>query len=340
MIAQIEGDRLDPSNELLAGIAFKTGFPPVFFRQPPIENFPLALALLYRAKAAVTVREEQRGYRYGQIGHEVLHSLLAHVKPIPLRLPRLDSELPDSAADITRSALGIPPEQPINHLFSAIERGGVVGLALPIQLQGIDAFSAWTGDGADRPILVVSKVYDDGARLRWSIAHELAHLVLHRAISGDLKELEDEANAFASQFLLPRRAMLEELVSPVTLSSLAPLKRRWGVSLAALVNRAHSLGMLTDRQRKYLFQQMSARGWRTREPANLDVPIERPKSFVQLARMIYGDPVDTSRLALDTNLLPSMIESFLAAHAVEEPDALRHLDNRVGKDPDGSGCRR
>lgn len=312
-VAQIESGRLSPSVELVEGIALQTRFPPSFFKQPPDDDFPLG-SLLFRSKAATTSREENSLYRYAQVGYRIIDKLLAKAKPIPLRLPRVDDDLPEMAADVTRAALGLSPDQPIGHLINTIERGGVLGLALPVKSQHIDAFSSWVGPKSGRPLVVLAQAEGDGARMRWNVAHEIGHLVMHRAIVGDLAEVESEANAFAGQFLMPEFTIREELLPPVTLASVAGLKQRWGVSMQALIMRALKLGIITLRQRKYLFQQLSMRGWRTREPENLDIDLERPQSLPQLASLFYGDPIDCVRLASDANIYKLLVEEFLAAH--------------------------
>lgn len=314
-VAQVESGRLSPSGEAVEAIALQTGMPPSFFGQPPDDHFPLG-SLLFRSKAAMTSREERQAHRYAQVGYRMIDKLLERVKPIPLLLPRIDEHIPAVAADITRTAFGLSPDQPISHLMNTIERSGVYGLALPIKLKNIDAFSSWAGANSGRPVVVLLKadLASDGARLRWSVAHEIGHLVMHRAMRGELAEIEREANQFAGQLLMPEVAIREELLPPVTLSSIAALKQRWGVSLAALIMRAFDLDMITRRQRTYLFQQLSAKGWRTREPPNLDVPVERPQSLPQLASLFYGTPIACARLASDVNLSTRLIEEFVGAH--------------------------
>jgi hypothetical protein len=90
--------------------------------------------------------------------------------------------------------------------------------------------------------------------------------------------------------------------------------------MAALIMRALDLGIITVRQRKYLFQQLSVRGWRVREPANLDVPAERPQSLPHLATLVYGAPLDTAQFASDVNLSSKLVEEFIAAHIPDAPD--------------------
>ena len=91
-------------------------------------------------------------------------------------------------------------------------------------------------------------------------------------------EMEDEANRFAQEILMPEQLIKPHLVN-LTFSKLAGLKTYWKVSMQALVFRAYSLKQITDRQRRYLYMQLSTAGYRMREPAELDPPIESPATL-------------------------------------------------------------
>src|SRR2546430_8912654 len=135
----------------------------------------------------------------------------------------------------------------------------------------------------------------------------------HQVPQGAPHELEQQADRFAEAFLLPAAAMREALVPPITLTTLADLKARWGVSLQALIRRARTLEIITPSQYRSLSAQLGARGWRTQEP--IAVPVERPRALRQLAELLYGHPIETPRLADAMGLDPSFIQDLLEAHA-------------------------
>lgn len=346
-IAYIENRRLSPSEDLLNAIALQTGFPPSFFRQEPSGEFPLG-SLLFRSRAAMTSREEIKARRYAQTVYALAEKLMSRVKPIALRLPNLVDTPPATAARITRAALGLSPDTPISHLINVVERSGVLVLALPIVLTDIDAFSLWAGPGwagagragagSQRPVIVISNG-KPGDRLRFSVAHELGHLVMHQAVKGDLSEIEREANEFAGELLLPDSAMRQEIIPPVTLSSIAALKPRWRVSMQALIMRASELDIISERQKRYLFQQISMRGWRTREPSNLDIPTEKPRALRQLAELSYGSPINYEELASEACLPSQFVRQCMSVHAPaagSPPDDLKEppAQNRLVQFPD------
>ena len=295
-IAQIEKERYTPSSDLLKAIATETGFLPSFFEQEPIDSFPLG-SLSYRSKRALTAREETAAYQHAKISFEQVKKMASHLEIPHPRLPRT-TEKPSVAAKLTRVSFGLSPAVPIKNLMHTIERNGVLIFTLPLILPNIDAFSSWAELDLERPLIAISsgKPMD---RLRFSIAHELGHLVMHQAIKGSLKTVEKEAYEFAAEFLLPEVAMKQELLPPVTLTSVAKLKVLWGVSMQSLIYRARELRIITERQAKYLFAQMATHGWKTREPSNLDIKLETPQVVRTMMESLYESP---EQYALDMGL--------------------------------------
>ena len=197
-------------------------------------------------------------------------------------------------------------------MIRTVERHGVWVLAIPVPLPRRDACSAWAGGDGATPVIVVAETAA-GDRRRFSVAHELGHLVLHQFPQGATRVLEQQADAFAEAFLLPEATMREALVPPITLTTLADLKTRWGVSLQALIRRAHTLDLLTPSQYRSLSAQLGARGWRTQEP--ITVPVERPRALRQLAELLYGRPIAYPSLADALSLDPAFVQDLLDAHA-------------------------
>ena len=104
--------------------------------------------------------------------------------------------------------------------------------------------------------------------------------MLHREDTTD--DMEREADAFAAEFLI--RTELANL----TLGKAVDLKRQWGVSVAALIQRAHQIGVLTDARRTSLFKQLFARGWRVREPASDEIAPEKTELLDHIATHLRG----------------------------------------------------
>jgi Zn-dependent peptidase ImmA (M78 family)/transcriptional regulator with XRE-family HTH domain len=316
MIAQLESGRRQPSADLLTRISFLTGYPLSFFRQPALDDFPMG-SLLYRARTSVSARQRVRAFRIAQTYFECVKRLREQLDVPAVRLPRLREDAV-TAAQLTRSALGLSPDGPVRNLVRVLERSGVIVLQLPLRVAGLDAFSAWPAHAASPPVIALLET-TEGDRQRFSTAHEVGELVLHAQPTGTITEMDAEANAFAAELLLPAKAMLEEIAVPVTLGSLSELKLRWGVSIQALIRRARDLEIISDRQYRYLFEQLSAKGWRLREPENLRIRVETPRAFLTMVELLYGKRLDISRLAADLHHTEAFIVRLLESHGALPP---------------------
>lgn len=317
-IAHFEANRSAPSAEHLKAIAAATGFPVPFFEQPPPPAFPVG-SLLFRAHADMTARDREEAHRYGEVVHELSWRLREMVRALPVRLPRGLPE-PVEAAQLTRAALGLGPADPIRHLVDSAERSGVLVLAVPVELDGRDAFSAWVGETGQLPVIVICNS-ESGERLRFSVAHELGHLVMHSPLRTSPFDVEKQADQFSAELLLPAEAMTAQLTRPVTLESLAVLKPTWGVSIQALIRRARDLDVISDRQYRSLFTAISRRGWRTREP--IELPIEKPRALRKMLELVYGQAMNHRRIAEENRLSPLLIKRIVDSHAAHAGDAIR-----------------
>jgi Zn-dependent peptidase ImmA (M78 family)/transcriptional regulator with XRE-family HTH domain len=309
-IAQLESGRIQPSPPIMNAISRATGFPPAFFTRPSGPTFPLG-SLRFRARAAMTARQRRQAFWYAHTLYELMAQMAAQAELPAARVPQLVGD-PVAAAAITRQALGLAPDWPIGPLIRTLERGGVWVVAIPVALPPREAFSTWAGGDAATPMIVVAAT-TAGDRRRFSVAHELGHLVLHQVPQGSPHTVEQQADAFAAAFLLPEAAMRRVLVPPITLTTLADLKARWGVSLQALIRRAQTLEIISHSHYRALSAQLGARGWRTQEP--VAVPLERPRALRQLAELLYGQLLEIQRLADEMGLDPSFVQDLLEAHA-------------------------
>jgi Zn-dependent peptidase ImmA (M78 family) len=123
--------------------------------------------------------------------------------------------------------------------------------------------------------------------MRFSLAHELCHVICHRFPTSTM---EDEANAFAAEFLVPEKELRRDLIGGrVNLGRLALLKARWRVSMAFLLYQAKETGCLNLYQSQYLWKQISSKGWRTREPSETDFPHEQPTLFPRILNLHMDD---------------------------------------------------
>jgi Zn-dependent peptidase ImmA (M78 family)/DNA-binding XRE family transcriptional regulator len=169
----------------------------------------------------------------------------------------------------------------IPDLALAIESAGIVLMREETGVAQIEGLSAWS-DALGRPLIMLASDKDNGYRSRFDLAHELGHLVLHKNISRIAERerhsiLELQAHRFAGAFLLPAETFAAEVRTPVTLDSLLLLKRRWGVSVAAMIMRLHAIQVIDNDEKQTLFKRRSARWGAKSEPGDMERLPERPR---------------------------------------------------------------
>jgi Zn-dependent peptidase ImmA (M78 family)/DNA-binding XRE family transcriptional regulator len=306
-IAHFETNRSLPSVETLKEIGKVTGFMPSFFESTPITEFSSG-SLAYRSRHSLTKKEEAQAYQYAVTMYEQAKKLSQKFNLPASRMPRI-TEKPELSARVTRAALGLPPDKPISNLTNNFEQNGGFAFIAPFILPKIDAFSRWAEFDIERPMIVVASGLT-GDRMRYSLAHEMGHLVMHNPPKGNkITDLEKDANRFASELLMPKDVFKNELVNPITLTSIMKLKQKWGVSLQAIIHRAYELDSISERHYHYLFEQLSIKGWRKREPIELDVPTEYPQAFNKMMELTYPSAND---YALDWKIEPIKAREFIA----------------------------
>jgi Zn-dependent peptidase ImmA (M78 family) len=144
-----------------------------------------------------------------------------------------------------------------------LEQHGIRVFSLAEECRQVDAFSVWR---EDKPFVFLNTI-KSGERSRFDAAHELGHLVLHRHGGPRAgREAEQEADAFASAFLMPRRSVLAAAPTFPSVASLVTLKKEWNIAVSALARRLHDVGLLTDWNYRTMMIEMSGLGYRTSEP--------------------------------------------------------------------------
>ena len=196
-IARIEdGTTLSPLYDLLSAIAHETDVTVEFFRREPVKPFPKG-SLVYRARSRITLGEQNQAHQYAKLLVEQTQRMGKRLSLPALQLPICED--PAQAARLTRGVLGIAPLIPMPHLVNHLERHGIVVFGLPFMMEKVDAFSAWAEMDGERPFVALSGDCP-GDRTRFSVAHELGHLVIHKGLDGRNQDLEAEANQFAAEF--------------------------------------------------------------------------------------------------------------------------------------------
>lgn len=340
LISQIQKGLRAVTPEVLERIALATGTPLSFFDVDPAD-LPTD-TLLFRKKASASLKEVGRVEATVREAYRVAARLLGETKVRRVRLPRaegqIDGEAIESIAAQTRDALGVGRDGVIGHVTRTCERAGIPVVPLVLVdsaghgediVVGHAGVSCWRGP--EEPYLISYFSAGSGDRQRFTTAHELGHLILHparRAIV-DPKQAEAEAHRFAGAFLMPRDRAEEAMHGGVTLQELAGLKRRWGISIQALVNRAFDLDLIDGDRKESLYKQLSARGWRTSEPVM--VHPEQPSLMRAMLARRFGEPPSLLAASEELGLHPVLMRS-LAPELTSSPAPVQR-DNVIALRP-------
>lgn len=307
-ISQLErGEYL--SADLVDTIAAVTGFARWWFDAGPLPDLAKG-TLKFRKQAAGTARDDERIRAHVRQAIELVERFGDRPEVPPVRITAVPPDAINGLDDIeviasdVRDRLGIGPLDRIPNLVRAVERAGVVVIGSAVEIDRHLGASYWPDHPIGRPVICISRG-TSGDRQRFSVGHELGHLVLHQFRNIEPKRAEKEAHRFAAALLLPAEAALEELSQPVTLMTLAAAKVKWGISIRALVKRCLDLHIIDETRRVSLERQISARGWTKVEP--VDVPYENPR----LLRRIIE--ISTTGKMHDATGLPPMANRDLVA---------------------------
>lgn len=179
---------------------------------------------------------------------------------------------------------------PIDNLQYILQSNGIVVTGFCDVDTDIDAFSQQiTLDGKAVYIIALAIGSKPIERLRFDMAHELGHILMHtwgddnEDVSKDeFNAREKQANMFASALLLPKETFSRSVSAyPTNIDYYFALKKKWKVSMQAMMYRARQLDLISMNQFQYMMRTMSKNGNRTHEPG--DKPGEIGDTIFQAA---------------------------------------------------------
>ncbi|HEX8663336.1 MAG TPA: XRE family transcriptional regulator [Beijerinckiaceae bacterium] len=325
-ITRYEEGQDKPQHDRLVALAAHLNFPFEFFLRP---EWPERLeTVLWRSRAAETKHAREMTEQRMRWLCEVFHFLEQEVNFPNYALPELDlpsdfrlisPERIELAALELRRAWGLR-ESPIPDVILALENAGLPVVTLEISSDKQDGFF-FTSASLARSFVGINVYNVSAARARFDAGHELGHAVLHRHVTaqqsrdpGLHKIMEQQAHRFAGAFLFPKDAFLRE-VGAVSLDYFSALKKRWGMSIAAMIFRAFDLGLIDEFEKATLQQNMGRRRWRgpLREPFDSpsEMPLERPRMLRRgvetvLKENTFGRPALRAALALPSRELEQL----------------------------------
>ncbi|MEG1767206.1 MAG: XRE family transcriptional regulator [Comamonas sp.] len=258
-----------PDLELLTHIAKLLKFPQQFFfideDMPEIKEH----AVSFRKLSKMTDAMKACAFAAGAIAFKVNQWIEDRFSLPQADLPDLSDLGPEEAAATLRMTWGLG-NAPIPNMVHLLESKGIRVFSLAEETREVDAFCTWY---EGKPFIFLNTI-KSAERSRFDAAHELGHLVRdtytmqHGQAHGS--EMERQADAFASAFLMPKESVTANQPPAYTIKYLMKLKHYWGVSLAALAYRFNALGLVSEWNYRSLCIEIAKSGYRTKEPEPMD----------------------------------------------------------------------
>ncbi len=285
-IGKYERDESMPSSDVLLALARALGVTVEYL----VGDGDLVLQGVDFRKRAFARRKEQ-----ARVQATLLHALERYLtvesvlglptdrwappRGAPFAVKSLDDA--EAAAQAVRDAWDLGTDS-LPNLIDLLEERGVKVIAT--DLRGIAGVTARAHRPAKEPVpVIVINGTEWGERQRFTLAHELGHLVLN---VGPELDSERVADRFAGALLMPAAALYDAVGrhrQSVSQGELLEIKKLFGVSVQAVAFRCRDLGIIPAPVFRALFQQFSRSGWRTppyREP--FAIPPARPTRFERL----------------------------------------------------------
>ena len=301
----------EPGSDTVRAIADALGYPVGFFYERDCDELTPE-AVSFRSLSKLSARQRDAALAAGVLAFD-LHDWVANrfTLPEPFLLDLRDEE-PRAAAGALRSHWGIGTK-PIEHMIKLLEAKGVRVFALAEQHKNVDAFSCWHGGVP----FVFLNTFKSAERSRFDAAHELGHLVLHIHGANGSRDVEREADSFASAFLIHRGDLIGQLQRVHSLDQLVAAKKRWGVSVAALARTAFDAGLISDWHYRDLCKQMSVLGYRSKEPDG--IPREKSVLWRMVFEALWKEGVTRGSVAKELHVPPEEIEALVGELVTAPP---------------------
>lgn len=303
-VLQYEKNESNPKLETEFTIITTLHFPRDFFYMDNLSKLPVENTFF---RALSTTKKIDLQTQEGKTKFIVyIYEFLSNYFNYPqLDLPKINTDIDlndkDNIEDIAtnvRNYWGLG-SQPIENMVNLLENKGIIVSTLNINNKKIDAFTqVHEINNKEKYCVVLSNDKQSVARRNFDAAHELGHIILHKNIekleelsSEEQRKLEEQANSFAAAFLLPKNVFFNDLKDPLNLEYYKELKKKWKVSIAAMVMRSRELGRINNSQYIELVKTMNYRKWRIREPLDNQWKLQETILFKKSIAMLKNSNI-------------------------------------------------
>lgn len=302
-IHRYETGDFDPPAESVEAIANVLGFPTAFFYGGDIDKVTPESAS-FRGLTAMTAGERDAALAAGSLAFLLDDWVHDRFELPTIDVPNFPGEDPEVAARSVRQSWGLG-ERAIKNMIHLLEAKGVRVFSLCEETRTVDAFSLWR---TSKPYVFLN-TQKTAEHSRFDAAHELGHLVLHKHGGPQGRQAEEEANRFASAFLMPEADVRATAPRAANVRQVIALKRRWGVSAMALCYRLNKLECITQWNYRRLAIQLTELGYRTAEPNGL--PRETSAIWSKVLAQLWRERVTKNHLAHALNIPTAEVENLI-----------------------------
>lgn len=301
-ISQYENGLIFPLYETVINIVSTLKFPMDYFFQE--DNLNLTLGNTYfRAQSKMSKRDENRQKERVKLVGMLYNFLSEYIEFPKLNLPQLEEELSIEEKALKLREFWNLGEEPIKDIIYVLEKNGIVVTAMKTDSNQVDAFTQQQViEGKQSFIVVLGNDKGSAVRRQFSAAHELAHIVIHDGFTNlnelsneEIRNMENEAHAFAAAFLLPRNTFINDIsVYPTNLDYYKQLKKKWRTSISAMLVRANHLEILNYNSYQNMMKKMSKLGWRKQEPLDDTLIMNNPTLLKRSVNILLDNDIFTA----------------------------------------------
>jgi len=289
VIQRFEAGTADLPASCLARLCDLSGYPAAFFQKPLSPEYPNPKGVSFRSLRSLTAGRRDAAIAAGALAFE-FDDWVSERYELPVHdLIQTEEATPAEAAALLRAKWGIG-QRPIRNVINLLESHGVRVFSLAEETRHLDAYSLWRND---KPYIFLNTLKTT-EHSRHDACHELGHLVMHRHSGSSHPDAENQANAFASAFLMPPEDLKAEIPWARSLEQLIEKKRRWGVSVASLNYALNKIGRISDWNYRGNYIALGKMG-REYEPNPL--PPETSQVWSKILSDLWRQSISLSRVA-------------------------------------------
>lgn len=351
MVSKYENGKATPSFDSIFTLIKELGFPREFYYGKD-EYSMGSEGTFFRSRYTSTQKEKvpaEYSKKYVAVIRDYLNNFLDFPE-LEWNLTEKDYS-PEEYAQFIRDEWGLG-EKPIIDMMNLLEEHGFVVSNVKNDSKKVDAFSSHVEiNGNGYYIIMIEGENFSFYRQQFSLAHELGHWLMHQGVYNPqeldrdtYKIMEDEANAFAASFLLPKFTFSKSVLpNPRQIDFYLNLKKIWNVSISMMIMRARNLDIISTDDYIKLQRQLNYRNWRKEEPLDNIKKTSEPIALKQAIQILvennilegYEIPREISNLygiALPSSMVEELTNVEQGYLKYTQPEIITLKDIKLKKD--------